>query len=106
METIPNKLKPIFNKYNRLFEQGNECGYKLCRMLTQELNAKGYSIEYGLDAEPYDLMKLPKVTDKRYRISYEYCGYSERMFVLRFCDKYISTHEMKQDAIFAAIQHK
>ena len=53
MRNLPKKVGDILNGFDE-----NKDGYKECRRLLTELRPLGYTFEYGLDAEPYDLKKL------------------------------------------------
>jgi len=46
---VTNILGDFFDKENT---------YENCEQLVKELNSVGYTIDYGLDAEPHDLRKL------------------------------------------------
>jgi hypothetical protein len=52
-ELLPIEVQEILNKFSE-----SECTYENCSQLVQELESIGYSCEYGLDAEPYELRKL------------------------------------------------
>ncbi len=49
---LPNEVRDILNKYAELGQT-----YENCASLEKELDALGYSMEYGLDAVPYNLRK-------------------------------------------------
>ena len=48
-DEVTNILGDFFDKENT---------YENCEQLVKELNSVGYTIDYGLDAEPHDLRKL------------------------------------------------
>ena len=52
-ENLPIEVQQILTKF---FEEDNT--YDTCARLVDELNEVGYTIDYGLDADPYDLRKL------------------------------------------------
>jgi len=56
-EDLPLKIKEIINVFNNEVDV-TENGYDLCKKLVSELEIHGYTCEYGLDAEPYNLQKL------------------------------------------------
>lgn len=49
----PKDVKVIIKKYSLL-----DNSYENCRMLIEELNKKGYTCDYGLDAIPFDLKPI------------------------------------------------
>jgi hypothetical protein len=49
---LPDEVRDILNKYGELDQT-----YENCASLEKELDALGYSMEYGLDAVPYNLRK-------------------------------------------------
>jgi len=51
-ETLPQEVQDI------LLEFGDTCGYIECDELLQKLKPLGYTFEYGLSGEPYDLTKI------------------------------------------------
>lgn len=52
-ELIPSNVQKILNTWK---DEG--CRYKQCRKLLKKLNKIGYTFDYGLDGEPYDLHKI------------------------------------------------
>mgnify|MGYP003637897185 CR=1 FL=1 len=54
--SLPIEVKNLIARYDALFEQ--ECPYKCCREMLQEMQALGYTFEYGLDGEPHALSPL------------------------------------------------
>jgi len=54
-EHIPAKIEKILNKYEDGFQDGN---YKILTKALKEVNAKGYTFDYGLDGGAYDLRKI------------------------------------------------
>ena len=52
-EMLPASVQVILIKFA---EQSND--YETCSQLEDDLNAVGFTIDYGLDAEPYNLRKL------------------------------------------------
>lgn len=52
-EEQPQEVKEILNRYEL-----EEMDYITCENLLAELNAVGYTFEYGLSAEPFNLKKL------------------------------------------------
>ncbi len=53
-ELMPDSVAEIVNRYC----DGNGLSYTQCSELVKELNAIGYTCDYYLDAEPFDLRKL------------------------------------------------
>jgi hypothetical protein len=43
--------------------------------------------------------------DERYTITKEFCGYSQKMYVLRFCGDFLGSFEKKYNAVSAAKEH-
>lgn len=54
VETLPQEVQDILNEESVDWDGS----YDNCRRLEQRLNAVGYGIEWGLDAEPFNLHKL------------------------------------------------
>ena len=52
-ETHSKELAAVIEKYSQL-----EGSYKNCENLVKELEAIGYTCDYGLDAVPFDLKKI------------------------------------------------
>lgn len=53
-ELLPNDVRVVIEK----FVEAYEFSYEACNNLIDELYDLGYTCEYGLDAEPYNLRKL------------------------------------------------
>jgi len=54
VDTLPQEVQDIINKYQDDWEPT----YENCRSMLKELEAVGYTFDYYLDAEPYDLRKI------------------------------------------------
>ena len=52
-ETLPMEVQEVINNFS---EKDND--YENCAKLVEELNAVGYTCDYGLDASPYDLKQI------------------------------------------------
>ncbi len=52
-EQLPQQVLDILEKFS---EQSND--YDTCKKLVGQLEAIGYSCDYDLSAEPYDLRKI------------------------------------------------
>ena len=52
-EDLPQNVLDVLSKH----EEG-DFSYKTCEALKNELEAIGYTCDYGLDASPYDLKKI------------------------------------------------
>lgn len=52
-DSLPDDVKTVLDRYT-----DSDTNYENCALLVQELNAIGYTCEYGLDAEPFKLRKL------------------------------------------------
>lgn len=46
------------------------------------------------------------IQDNRYSIDLEYCGYSQKMYVSRFCGDFINADKTEKDAILKCIFHQ
>jgi|SRR3989344_3286735 len=57
-ETLPQPVKTILDKYAEM-----ENDYEACGNLVNELNTVGYTCEYGLDADPFNLRRIMKKGD-------------------------------------------
>jgi hypothetical protein len=56
-DKLPKNVKTILDKYSKIeAEEGFD--YEILKRFEQELKPLGYTFEYGLDAEPYDLKKI------------------------------------------------
>lgn len=55
VDELPQEVQDIVNKYST-----GENNYEICAALVSELEAVGYTCEYGLDAEPHSLKKINK----------------------------------------------
>ena len=53
-ETLPNEVKKIIDK----FDEEQLFTYTTCADLQEELEKVGWTCDYGLSAEPYDLKPL------------------------------------------------
>jgi hypothetical protein len=53
-ELLPQEVRNILEKFEDYFSYT----YQDCNRLVKQLNAIGYTCEYGLDASPYNLTKL------------------------------------------------
>jgi len=56
MNAIPKKIESIIIK----FEEADEYTYITCEKLQNDLEKHGWTIDYYLDAEPYNLRPLKK----------------------------------------------
>ena len=78
----PKELKAIVDKWlNKMDLEGLE--YTECETFLNEVKAVGYTFEYGLDAEPFNLRKIPpmlniddfrnakEITEETYSDNYE-----------------------------------
>jgi hypothetical protein len=63
-ETPPAEISHIINKYCN-----DEPSYQTCEKMLKKVSKFGYTFEYGLDGQPYDLRK---VTDLEKAIN-KYC---------------------------------
>jgi len=57
-ETLPDNIRAILDKYAAQHEQPGVDGYQLCREMLEEMEANGYTFDYGLDGVPYDLQVI------------------------------------------------
>jgi hypothetical protein len=56
-EQQPEFLKKICNKWADKYARGEGLTYYECQEFLEEVEAVGYTFEYYLDAEPYNLRK-------------------------------------------------
>ncbi|WP_145840208.1 hypothetical protein [Marinobacter sp. P4B1] len=54
-ETLPEDVQAIISRYTDALESGGDNGYEVCREFLFEMEIRGYTFEYGLDAVPTDL---------------------------------------------------
>jgi hypothetical protein len=65
-ENIPAKIKNILDKYSEKYGVGSEMDYKESAKMLKEVQAFGYTFDYGLDNEPYGLRpKGVKISELR-----------------------------------------
>lgn len=57
-EQLPTEVQSAIAEYEHKKATGEVCGYHVCKQFVAELNKLGYTCDYGLDAEPFDLKKL------------------------------------------------
>ena len=50
-------------------------------------------------------INIKGVKDGRYQVSFEFCGYELRKYVIRFCGDFITSCDSRKAAIKAAIRH-
>jgi len=55
--TLPKSVQYLIISFENRREQGLDA-YKNCALLVEQLNAIGWTCDYGLDGEPYDFKKL------------------------------------------------
>lgn len=56
-ESLPANVLAIIEHMNEQQEKG-KWDYEDCRHYQEELNKIGYTYDFGLDAEPYNLRKI------------------------------------------------
>ena len=59
-DKLPKKMQSILDGYFEKYEKG-EVDYKDTKKLLKSVEKEGYTFEYGLDNEPYDLKKFSKM---------------------------------------------
>ena len=65
-ENIPAKIKNILDKYSEKYGVGSEMDYKESAKMLKEVQAFGFTFDYGLDNEPYGLRpKGVKISELR-----------------------------------------
>lgn len=52
-ETLPMEVQVVINNFSE-----KDTTYDNCAKLVEELEAVGYTCDYGLDASPYDLKQI------------------------------------------------
>jgi len=55
VELLPMEVQEVINNFSE-----KDTTYENCAKLVEELEAVGYTCDYGLDASPYDLKQLTK----------------------------------------------
>ncbi len=58
-DTLPRKVQYTIDCYTKAIEEGPGDSYMLCADFLEEMEAQGYTFEYGLDGVPFDLQKIP-----------------------------------------------
>ena len=53
--SLPENIRAIIDRHTALIEENDGDAYQLCRNFLEELEANGYTFDYGLDGVPYDL---------------------------------------------------
>ena len=59
-ETLPKEVADIYWKYSEI-AASEGLDYNTCNKYLNEMNAVGYTFEYGLDGEPMNLTKINRV---------------------------------------------
>lgn len=54
-ELQPEALQEVTSHYGTLLEESERDGAELCREFLAAVERQGYTFEYGLDCQPYDL---------------------------------------------------
>ncbi|MDA8646111.1 hypothetical protein N9L75_03560 [Porticoccaceae bacterium] len=57
-ESQPPDLKVLCDKYLDLLDRGDSCLYAICKEFLAAIKPLGYTFEYGLDGEPFNLKKI------------------------------------------------
>ena len=57
-EQLPSEVQKVSDRYFDELHNPERNRYDICAELVTELNKLGYTCDYGLDAEPFDLKKL------------------------------------------------
>lgn len=65
-ETLPDNVKSIINSY-----ENEENDYNTCQRLIDDLEEVGYTCEFGLDAEPFNLQKILTLKEYSDLIGYD-----------------------------------
>ena len=56
--TLPDEVKSVLNNF-----VSKEGTYENCEELVRDLENIGWTMEYGLDADPYNLRRLPLISE-------------------------------------------
>ena len=59
-EQQPPELAKVLSDFEEEHTEFDELNYEACKELLRRVEAIGYTFEYGLDAQPYDLRKIEK----------------------------------------------
>jgi hypothetical protein len=54
-DNLPENVKLLLDEFHEKYESCEYDSYELCSQLVTSLELIGYTCEYGLDAEPYNL---------------------------------------------------
>jgi hypothetical protein len=57
-DQMPSELERVCDKYCRILEESEGDLYKICADFLVAVKLIGYTFEYDLSAEPFDLRKL------------------------------------------------
>ncbi|WP_372997513.1 hypothetical protein [Marinobacter sp.] len=57
-DTLPANIRAIIDRHTALIEENEGDCYLLCRDFLEEMEANGYTFDYGLDGVPYDLQRI------------------------------------------------
>lgn len=57
-ETLPENIRTIIDQHTARIEQDEGDAYVICREFLEEMEANGYTFDYGLDGVPYDLQLI------------------------------------------------
>lgn len=68
LEEVPENVRRILDEYQKDFEENNETEeYQFCRRLLAAVQALGWTFEYYLDAEPFDLRPMTDAERAEYK---------------------------------------
>lgn len=66
-ENLPENVKQLINDFHTRSEELEIDGYENCKILVSELELIGYSCEYYLDAEPFNLKKVDNQSESVFK---------------------------------------
>jgi len=61
IEDIPDRVRELLHQFWDNQSEGKINNYELCSNLISELHKIGWTCDYGLDGDPYDLYPIPNV---------------------------------------------
>ncbi|MEK6829794.1 MAG: hypothetical protein AABY15_06770 [Nanoarchaeota archaeon] len=93
-DKLPQAVRDIISKYGEDWDET----YENCRNMLLEVEAHGYTFDYYLDAEPYDLRRMVKVGEK-YQLDE-----LDTFFAERGCN--IPDYALNDNGDHVSIQHK
>jgi hypothetical protein len=101
-EKLPPNARKIYDKYNRIWENG-DFDYEQSKNYLKEMESIGWTFEYGLDNEPYELRKMAKggLLSRNKRYTLELAGLTGLRE--KAVEEFISENQLKEEEVLNII---